>query len=221
MDITKKSIVNFPVSALASFFLTTMFFVGIPLLTEYSTIRGEKEAYSAVIISQRKPPPPPEPDRDEKIEKKEPEQVKKKQQRTRQTIRPKLDVQLTGLSSGLGGTIQISGLVKSEFSVSSSLFVSAFNLNEVDQEPKIIRMIQPRYPFDAKQKGINGKVLLRFVVSADGTVVEPHVVKSEPENVFDQAALDAVIKYKFRPAKKGGKAVDCIVKLPISFDVTN
>jgi outer membrane biosynthesis protein TonB len=57
-------------------------------------------------------------------------------------------------------------------------------------------------------------------VDKEGNPQEPEVVSTEPDDVagvFDDAAIDTVKRYKFKPAVKDGKPVDCIVKLPISF----
>ena len=93
----------------------------------------------------------------------------------------------------------------------------AKNLNEVDTPPRIIRAIPPVYPYEAKEQQLNGRVVLRFIVDTEGWACEPEVVSSEPEGVFDQAALDAVAEYQFNPATKDGKPVNCIVRMPVVF----
>ena len=216
--ISKKTIANLPLSLLTALIVTSLLFIAIPLLTKFSGTRKKRENVHHVLISQRKPPPPPELEEEEKLEEvKKAEQPKAKQQQ--RMSRPKIDMAMPGLGGALGGTIAIGGLLKQDFEVSDSLFVSAFKLNEVDQPPRVLRALPPRYPFEAKQKGISGKVKLRFVVDSNGRAQEPQVVSAEPEGVFEEAALEAVIKYKFKPAMKGGEAVDCIVILPISFDL--
>lgn len=219
MSIKTKTIANIPTSALVAFVVTALLFIAIPLLTKISTMHKQKRRGQSVMISQRKPAPPPEPEKEEKLEEQKKREAPRKAQQRKRMPRPSLNVPSSGLSAGMGGTIAISGLLKSDFEVSDSLFVSAFNLNEVDQPPRLIRAVNPRYPFEAAQKGIEGRVTLRFVVDSTGQAQEPEVVKSEPEGVFDEAALAVVKKYKFRPAMKGGKPVDCIVKAPIKFSL--
>jgi protein TonB len=53
----------------------------------------------------------------------------------------------------------------------------------------------------------------------DGIAKEAEVVKADPAGFFEEAALTAIARYKFRPAIKDGEAVDCIVRLPITFDL--
>lgn len=211
-----KTIANIPLSGVVAIAVTTLLFIGLPLLTQFQVGMKKRDRSQAVLISQRKPPPPPEPERDEKIEQKQ-KQEPKKAKKAQKIARPKIDLQLPTFGGGIGG-IKISGLInKNDFDISDSLFVSAFNLNEVDQPPRVLRSMMPRYPFEARQKGVEGRVTLRFVVDKDGKAQEPQVVTGEPEGVFDDSALAAVVKYKFRPAYKNGEPVDCIVKLPIVF----
>lgn len=117
-----------------------------------------------------------------------------------------------------GGTIGgIEITVVSDFEVSDSLFMSAFTAAEVDQPPRPIRTFPPQYPYIAKRDKIEGRVMLKFVVDTDGLPQETQVEESEPEGVFDEAALKAFSRYRFRPAIKNGKPVLCIARLPISF----
>ncbi|MBN1906364.1 MAG: TonB family protein [Deltaproteobacteria bacterium] len=102
-------------------------------------------------------------------------------------------------------------------SESRSEGIKIFNLKEVDEQPKIVSYYRPRYPFEAKERGIEGRVLLRFTVDKAGNVIDPQVVSAEPKGIFEQAALDSVTKYRLKPAVKDGKSVNTIVKLPINF----
>lgn len=59
--------------------------------------------------------------------------------------------------------------------------------------------IEPVYPSKAKTEGIEGSVTLAFGIRKDGTVEDIRVITSQPENVFEQAAKDAVAKWRFVP----------------------
>jgi TonB family protein len=89
----------------------------------------------------------------------------------------------------------------------------------VDKYPKVVRMYPPRYPHNAVLKGIEGRVLLRFILDKEGNILDPQVVRAEPEGIFEQAALDTLKKYRIRPAMKDGKFVNTAINLPISFDI--
>jgi TonB family protein len=96
-----------------------------------------------------------------------------------------------------------------------------YQMNEVDTPPRIISAFPPEYPADAKTNKIEGNVVVQFVVDTDGWAWEPEVVEADPESVFEQSALDAIIKYEFEPATKDGTSVPCMVKMPIAFTLEN
>jgi TonB family protein len=95
-----------------------------------------------------------------------------------------------------------------------------YTLNDVDTFPSVIHSVPPTYPFEAAQKGTEGKVTVQFVVTKEGTVRDPIIFESSPVDVFDQAAIEAVTRYTFKPGTKGGETVDAIVRLPLVFQLT-
>jgi protein TonB len=216
MNVTKTRFSGVYLGALTSIIVTALLFIALPMLTPLQLAHRMTDRIHGILISARKPPPPPPEERDELkkqelIEKKAPKKVKQ----TNRT-RPKFELPKTGLASGMGdvGGIRIG---MSDFNISDSLFMTAFNLNEVDKPPKLLNAFPPPYPYKAKRDNIEGKVVVRFVVDVDGRAKEPKVYKAEPQGLFEKAALRALQLYKFKPAIKNGKAVTCIVKLPISF----
>ena len=80
---------------------------------------------------------------------------------------------------------------------------------------------KPTYPPLAVSRGWEGKVLLRVNVSADGLSLSVAVHQSSGHDSLDDAAIEAVEKWKFIPAKKGDKAVPCTVIVPINFTLNN
>ncbi len=67
-----------------------------------------------------------------------------------------------------------------------------------------LRVVQPIYPFKAMLKEIEGHVVVEFTVKEDGTVLNPFIVESEPEEIFDSAALKAIAQFRFQPREVGG-----------------
>ncbi len=219
----KNTFFMVPIGIFSSIIVTAMLFLALPLLTQIQSKFGIERRVSTVMISSRKPPKPPEPDRDKKVEKREAKKVESAKKKT-VTSRPRIDLPKGSLSSNLNlaGGIQISGISQKDFNISDSLFATAFKLTEVDQPPRVLRSFPPQYPFLAQRKGLEGRVVIRFVVDRDGQVAEPEVSEVEPPDIagiFDQAALDAVVRYRFKAAIKDGEPVDCIVKLPIVFEI--
>jgi protein TonB len=82
--------------------------------------------------------------------------------------------------------------------------------------PVPIRTVAPSYPEELKDARISGIVVLRVVIDDRGNVTEPRVEKSS-NAAFNQPALDAVSKWRFKPAMQGGKPVSAKVALPIKF----
>lgn len=85
-----------------------------------------------------------------------------------------------------------------------------------DTPPSIVEYVQPEYPQDARNAGIEGVVLLHLFVDEQGKVTIAHVVKSvEPS--LDEAALEAARRTSFRPALKGDEPVGVWVAYPAEF----
>jgi protein TonB len=67
---------------------------------------------------------------------------------------------------------------------------------------------KPSYPMRAKSRNIEGWAKVEFTVTASGAVANAHVVGSSPPGVFDSSALDAIMKFRFKPKMVNGKAVN-------------
>lgn len=93
---------------------------------------------------------------------------------------------------------------------------SAFSLAEIDQRPRAVFQAAPLYPASLRSKKLEGVVTLIFIVDSNGRVGNPRVEKSTHPD-FNKPALDAVKQWKFEPAVKGGKRVDCKMRVPIRF----
>lgn len=72
----------------------------------------------------------------------------------------------------------------------------------------LVEGAQPAYPPAAREAGIEGEVTLVYTVTAEGRVTDLRVLQSEPPGVFDQAALDAVRTWRYRPLRSGGEPVE-------------
>ncbi len=76
---------------------------------------------------------------------------------------------------------------------------------------------KPDYPRIARNRGWQGKVLLRVQVSVEGTSNEVTVYRSSGHEILDDSAVEAVKKWRFIPAKRGDKPVASSVIVPILF----
>lgn len=89
----------------------------------------------------------------------------------------------------------------------------------VDQPPQAISRRFPRYPAEAEARGIEGRVVLRLLIDAQGRVETARVVRAEPPGVFEAAAQAAVRSWRFTPARDGGKAVPVWAQQTLRFDL--
>lgn len=72
-------------------------------------------------------------------------------------------------------------------------------------EGEATRLIEvaPIYPPDAVDAGTEGFVEVRFTVAPDGTVSDAEILSSEPEGIFDDAALDAMDRWRYTSNLQG------------------
>jgi protein TonB len=77
----------------------------------------------------------------------------------------------------------------------------------------------PPYPEEARERGEQGKVLVRALINADGTVAQLAMKRSSGFTNLDQSALETVKKWRFVPARRGAAAVSAWVVVPISFSL--
>jgi len=76
----------------------------------------------------------------------------------------------------------------------------------------------PEYPAAMRKSGVDGRVVIRFIVDADGTVRAPRVVESS-QREFERKPLEAVSKWRFRPGRKSGQAVATWMEVPLLFSI--
>ena len=94
------------------------------------------------------------------------------------------------------------------------------SLGSSDGEYLPIVKVAPIYPRRAQSRGIEGYVIVEFTVSKTGSVVDPVVVEANPESIFDRAALDAALKFKYKPRVVDGEPMEVAgVQNKISFEI--
>jgi TonB family protein len=79
--------------------------------------------------------------------------------------------------------------------------------------------VKPRYPESAKRLGAQGVTTLRVRVLENGRVGEVLVEQSAGFRDLDLAAIEAVKKWLFDPARRGQEAVSVWVMLPVKFEL--
>ena len=75
----------------------------------------------------------------------------------------------------------------------------------------------PQYPARAVDLGLTGTVMVRALVSPDGDTQETRLWRSSGHPLLDAAAIAAVRRWAFEPARHGGRAVPAWVEVPVHF----
>ncbi len=77
-----------------------------------------------------------------------------------------------------------------------------------------------QYPEMAKEAGIEGRVIVQFIVDKDGAVTNPTVARGVHEQL-NEAALEAVKQQAFSPGRQDGEPVKVQMSLPVTFRLPN
>lgn len=89
----------------------------------------------------------------------------------------------------------------------------------VEKEPQVIKQVRPGYPELAQKAGIEGRVILKIWVDKDGKPHKAVVMKSDAE-IFNKAAIEAAMQYRFTPAIMNHGPVAVWVVIPFTFKLT-
>ena len=86
-----------------------------------------------------------------------------------------------------------------------------------DRMPVLIKAVSPSYPSLARDAGIEGKVLLRVTIGADGRVEKASVIRSDVTPAMEKAAIAAVLQFEFEPAMQRNIPVRSLMAVPVWF----
>lgn len=84
------------------------------------------------------------------------------------------------------------------------------------EPPVPVRTVPPDYPTEMRRDGVSGVVTVKCQIDEKGDVTGAEVEKSS-NSAFEPAAVAAVKKWKFKPAKQDGAPVAIRVSIPIKF----
>lgn len=79
------------------------------------------------------------------------------------------------------------------------------------------QMPPPRYPPAALRRGDSGTVVVRVEVDASGAPAGVALLKRSGSRDLDRAAMEAVRRWRFRPAQRNGQAVPGSIEIPFDF----
>lgn len=196
------------------------------LTVEDDAGEGQAEEYQIVDVTVPPPPPPPPPEEEEM---EEPEDIEDPIEPLEMSSSPEspseesseldlgIDIGDLASSAGSGFAMEIPHFGRGgggDADGDGGLMGS----DEVTS-PTPMNRTQPTYPSSLLKKGIGGKVLITCVVDDSGRVVSTSIKMSSGHPDLDKAAINAVNKWKFKPAKKGGKSVKATCVVPFNFEV--
>lgn len=87
----------------------------------------------------------------------------------------------------------------------------------INANPRYRRQVQPVYPRRARQRNIEGTVIVEADLDALGKVTKARVFQSSGHSQLDKSALTAIKKSTFVPASTNGQAVPSKVHVPVQF----
>ncbi len=86
--------------------------------------------------------------------------------------------------------------------------------------PEPVHKVPPRYPLEARQKRADAIVILEAVIRTDGTVGDICVVRADKRSLgFPRSAVDAVRRWRYKPATRDGQIMEVTIPITITFDI--
>ena len=86
-----------------------------------------------------------------------------------------------------------------------------------DDPPQPLSNIRPVYPEIAQEAGIEGTVVVQVFIDKRGRVKDTLILKGIPNTGLDEAAISAIRKTRFRPAKQRERPVGVWISIPVNF----
>lgn len=91
-----------------------------------------------------------------------------------------------------------------------------FDVTQLDRQPQAIVQPPPEFPLELRKDYSVSTVMMEFIITSKGEVVEPRALSSEDRRFGDSASI-GVVRWKFRPGMKGGRPVNTRVRIAITF----
>jgi len=119
---------------------------------------------------------------------------------------------------GITATPNINAIPQIRDQRGTSKMPTVYNPSDLEQAASPRYQTKPVYPYEMQRTGVDGVVDVGFIVNANGTVQDAYIIRSTHRE-FEASAVQAVLKWKFRPGKKAGKAVASRMQIPIVFSI--
>ncbi len=194
--------------------LTLVFFLVLPLMQTLSKPPDTDMLVQSMDTAQLEAPdPPPEPEPEEEPEPEQPPKLEAEEA-------PPLDLSQLELALNPGGFGD--GVLSGDFAVNLNTVASGsndvdslFDLADMDQKPRPTYRHPPVLTNEMRKK-LPGKVWLKCIINQQGRV-ENAIIESSSDPIFNEPSIKAIQKWRFEPAKRGGKSVRGLVKVPFIY----
>src|SRR5688572_15051419 len=180
-----------PIAALAGTAFTVSMFWLLWSLVEIPFDVGERAQAERIEFSRMRRDTEVATKRDEKVERERPPPTPQQ---------PRMAFAAGGIDNNVA---QLSPVVDARGAM-SRMTMSAGS----DRDVIPLVRINPDYPPRALSRGLEGWVQVQFTITATGTVKDPVVVDAMPKNIFDDAALKAIARWRYNPKVENGTAVE-------------
>jgi protein TonB len=204
----------------------------IPLL--FTEALPKTQLMTFLVAPPPPPPPPPPPAAVVKIKKVETDIVNN-QLRTPTKIPKKVEIikedeappPNVGVVGGVPGGIpggQMGGVIggiisNTPVAVPKAATPQRVRVSQGVTQGMVLKRVQPVYPQMAKIARVQGPVVLAAIIGKDGTIQNLHVL-STASPLLNQAALDAVKQWRYRPYILNGEPVEVDTQITVNFTLS-
>ena len=84
---------------------------------------------------------------------------------------------------------------------------------------KVVEQEYPAYPDKAKKDQLEDSVIVRYIIGKKGQVIDVQILDHAKYAMFDEATVDAIKKWRFRPMIQDGKPVEVVHELAVNFQL--
>ena len=186
------------------------------------------------LVAPPPPPPPPPPAQPVHVVKKVETDIVNNQLRTPTKIPKKVEIikeeeappPQAGIVGGVPGGVPggqmggvIGGIISSTPVAVPKVAVQRVRVSQGVTQGMVIRRVQPQYPQMAKIARVQGAVVLAAIIGKDGTIQNLHVV-STASPLLNQAAIDAVRQWRYKPYILNGEPVEVDTTVTVNFSLS-
>lgn len=223
-----------PTTAAFSFGLQAVIVGILVLIPLLFTEALPKTQLMTFLVAPPPPPPPPPPPAAVKVVKQVETDIVNNQLRTPTKIPKKVEIikeedtppPSVGVFGGVPGGVPggqmsgvIGGIISNTPTAVPKVAVQRVRVSQGVTQGLVIHRVQPVYPQMAKIARVQGPVVLAAIIGKDGTIQNLHVL-STASPLLNQAALDAVRQWRYRPYILNGEPVEVDTQITVNFTLS-